>query len=640
MSLISQLYIIPYIFSALISFSIGFYATRCKSTAGAVPFAIVVFSQTFWTVGYIFELIASTIVGKIFWDNVQWIGSLIWPVAFLYFVSRFIGFRFKYNWWLWFLISTPLIAFLILVFTNDFHELVRQNDRLISGTPFSELKYDFGNITWLIALYLYALLFYSIYKLVKHYFQSQPLFRKQIIVLILGIMIPILGTVYTLLEIPLTFHRDITPMTFALSDLVIMWGLLRFRLLNVIPIARDRLIESMQDAVIVLDNQNHLVDVNPSTLRLIEEDSKLVIGAPMAEVFETWEGFSKNFLNEEELNEEIKLNFKNQHRYFDLKLSPLFDKSGNSIGKLIVLRDISKRKRAEEALHEINNELEDRIGQRTKEITSINTNLVNEIDKRKETEKKLLASMQKAEAANIAKSQFLSNMSHELRTPIHHILGFTQISRSKIGKVSQDRIIVYFKAISSSAEKLLSLLNNLLDLASLETGKIELFIKRSNLKEIVDSCITELWPMLSKKEIKLINEKPDRSTKLLCDAERIFQVVLNLLQNAIQHTLAKKSITINYRFSQDIIHNEENLKNRQPAILLEIIDEGIGIPEDELQSIFERFVLSSKTNTGAGGTGLGLPICKNIIEAHGGRIWAENNPEGGAKFSFTLLLEQ
>jgi PAS domain S-box-containing protein len=639
MSLNSQLYLIPYFLSALISLSIGIYAVRCKSTAGAIPFAIAVFSQTFWTIGYIFELATPTLAGKIFWDNIQWIGSLIWPVAFLYFVLRFTGSRFKYNVGVWTLISAPLLIILTLVFTNDFHELVRQNDRLIPGDPFSELKYDFGIIIWVAALYSYALFFYSIYKLIKYYFQSQQLFRNQIIILILGTFIPFIGTIYTMLDIPLTFHRDIAPMTFALSDLVIMWGLFRFRLLNVIPIARDRLVESMHDAVIVLDNQNRLVDVNPSALQLIGKESKVIIGSPMDEVFKTWEGFINNIQDKTEVNEEIKLNLLNQPSFFDLRLSPLYDKSGNLIGKLIALRNISKRKRAEKALHKINNELEDRINERTKEITQANTNLINEIDKRKETEKKLLASMQKAEAANIAKSQFLSNMSHELRTPIHHILGFAQIGRSKIGKVSQEKIITYFQSVSSSAEKLLTLLNNLLDLASIETGKIELLIKKSNLNEIVDSCIAELWPMLSKKEIKLVNETPERSTKLLCDVERIFQVVLNLLQNAIQYTPVKKRISITYRFNQEAINPVISL-NTQSIILFQISDEGVGIPEGELQVIFERFVLSSKTNTGAGGTGVGLPICKNVIEAHGGKIWAENNPEGGANFCFTLPLGQ
>ena len=153
-----------------------------------------------------------------------------------------------------------------------------------------------------------------------------------------------------------------------------------------------------------------------------------------------------------------------------------------------------------------------------------------------------------------------------------------------------------------------------------------------NFKYLINSLIKEFDSVKNKKGVTLEISEMMVSTEIVCDEYKIRQVVYNLLSNAIKFTPKGKKIYISIKQSQD--------EAPVPALYIRVSDQGIGIPEAELITVFYKFIQSSKTKTGAGGTGLGLAICKEIIEAHKGKIWAENNPEGGATFSFMLPFEQ
>jgi len=240
-----------------------------------------------------------------------------------------------------------------------------------------------------------------------------------------------------------------------------------------------------------------------------------------------------------------------------------------------------------------------------------------------------------AESANRAKSEFLANMSHELRTPMHGILSYSELGIGKLGNVPEDKIKHYLESINKSGKRLLHLLNDLLDLSKLEAREIKIEAKESDLLRIIDSVVTELRPLAQKKNVNLEVAKEGETMFALFDHDKIMQVVTNILGNAIKFTHEGKNIVISC--TKTILKGEDNSESI-PAVSVSVKDEGIGIPEDELDKIFERFVQSSKTNTGAGGTGLGLSICKEIITAHKGKIWAENKEKGGAMISFIIPI--
>ena len=259
------------------------------------------------------------------------------------------------------------------------------------------------------------------------------------------------------------------------------------------------------------------------------------------------------------------------------------------------------------------------------EKTKQASRLDKEIKEHKETMNKLRQALASAEAATIAKSEFLANMSHELRTPLHAILGFSGFGINKYESASAEKILKYFKRIDQSANTLLNLLNDLLDLAKLEAGKVDLKIQSQDLGAAIKNVVDELESMLAIKNLKILLPGFENPVKVYFDNEKIMQVIRNLLSNAIK--FSPEEGTIEFTHNRMGEHIKVNIK-----------DQGVGIPEGELETIFDKFIQSSKTNTGAGGTGLGLSICKEIMQAHKGRIWASNNPDGGAIFSFELPL--
>ena len=252
-------------------------------------------------------------------------------------------------------------------------------------------------------------------------------------------------------------------------------------------------------------------------------------------------------------------------------------------------------------------------------------------------EQELMVQTEKAELANRAKSEFLANMSHELRTPMHAILGFSSLGSNKVGTAANEKIAGYFTRINESGQRLLYLLNDLLDLSKLEAGRMDFEFSENNLQESINIIADELTPLFLQRCLTVDVEPSSVSTHAIYDKEKIEQVIRNLISNAIKFTPDNMSVLI--YFEETLLYSKEDPSEEAaiPAISVSIMDQGTGVPEGELETVFEKFVQSSKTETGAGGTGLGLSISKEIIEGHGGSIRASNSINGGgAIFTFSL----
>jgi signal transduction histidine kinase len=253
--------------------------------------------------------------------------------------------------------------------------------------------------------------------------------------------------------------------------------------------------------------------------------------------------------------------------------------------------------------------------------------------------KQLLVAKNAAESANKAKSEFLANISHELRTPMHGILSFAKFGLSK-SNATPEKIHEYFTHINQSAERLLKLLNDLLDLSKLEAGKMDLQIAQHDMAQIVSSIIDQLDALARQKDLRLQLIVDSAETSIEMDADRISQIIQNLLGNALRFGTAGTEVTISIADAELPAGHRRAHNQRLPALAVTVTDRGPGIPEDELGAIFEKFIQSSKTKTGAGGTGLGLAICREIATLHMGDIIARNRADGGAEFIVLLPRQQ
>ncbi len=252
-------------------------------------------------------------------------------------------------------------------------------------------------------------------------------------------------------------------------------------------------------------------------------------------------------------------------------------------------------------------QLEIRVQERTKELAEANKQLIK---------------------LNQMKSDFVSAVSHELRTPLTSIKGYAAIlSAGRLGQVS-DVQAEKLRKINVHSDELIKLVNDLLDIARIESGKIGMSIKHSSLNEIIKSIADLFFPQADEKNIHLQLEMPEEDIMAWMDPSQISRVFINLIGNAMKFTPEQGTICI-------------RLKPEEKYINVEVADSGIGISESDIPRLFDEFYrVDNAINAEKKGTGLGLPLVKKIIEAHKGKIWVTSEVGKGTTFHFTLSIEQ
>jgi PAS domain S-box-containing protein len=343
-------YVIPLIVAAVASAGLAFYSWRRRRAAGAAPFALLMLAVSVWSLAYALELGSANLPAKLFWSKVEYLGITTIPTMWLVLVLQYTG-RDK---WLTrrnrVLLAIEPIATLLLVWTNDFHGLIWRNTELDTVGSFTMLDITYAALFWVNAAYSYLVLLLGTLLLVRALIRSPKLYRRQVAVLLMGVLAPWVGNALYLSRLNPFPHLDLTPFGYTLTGLALAWGLFRFRLLDIVPVARDAVMASIPDGVIVLDAENRIIDLNLAAQRIIGRREEEAIGQPVVLVLSGRPDVVEHFRTASEARGEIILMGGESQGVYDLRTSPLHDRRGRLTGRLVMLHDITERKQAEEAL--------------------------------------------------------------------------------------------------------------------------------------------------------------------------------------------------------------------------------------------------------------------------------------------------
>jgi PAS domain S-box-containing protein len=714
--------ILPLLLAAAILFVLGIYAWRHRQGREAVlAFALLSFSSALWALSFALKWASAELSGQHFWLCFSWLGVNAAALFWLVFAARYTG---RDGW-----LSRRRLALLcggsvtsvLLGWTNEWHHLVFSSVALSDWHGAASLTVQRGPFFYMLVLYDQALAVGGAGLIIAALLRSPERYRGQALALLVVVAIPlVVNVLHVLRPSPL----DPTPIALAISAVALAWAIFRRGFLDMIPAARHTIIENMGDAMLVLDQSQRLVDLNPAAKRIIGHSAIDAIGSPIADVVPAWAEQLGGEADDAALREaEIVLD----GRDYELRLSPVRGRDGSVTGRVVLLHDITEQKRTREILRQseetartildgiedgyyetdlegtftrvtdatariIGLPREDVVDEKIQQLTdeasadhlveiynrilqtgtavkrleyAITTlggetkyleasaslihdsagtpagfrGIVRDTTERKRAEQALEEAKRGAEEASRVKGAFLATVSHELRTPLTSVLGFAKLIKKRLGEVVTPALVgVDEKAeraarqvgdnvdvIVAESERLTALINDVLDLAKIESGKVEWHMQPVAVGEVIARAIAATTSLGDAKGLVVRTEIADSLPTVAGDPDRLIQVVINLLSNAFKFT-DHGTITCRAR-------------RVDGAVEVSVKDTGTGIAAEDQGKVFEQFVQIGDTLTDKPkGTGLGLPICRQIVEHHGGRISVESEPGRGSAFTFTLPI--
>ncbi len=389
------------------------------------------------------------------------------------------------------------------------------------------------------------------------------------------------------------------------------------------------------DMIITTDKEGRIVEFNPAGYYILGYRKEEIVGKPVDTLWVYPE--KRRQLIEKIKDRSFVTNYEALLKKKDgtpievsLTISTLKDENGNVIGTVGISKDITEAKKLERALEErnlelqeLNDSLEEKVMERTREIQKANKEL---------------------ERSNKLKSQFIATMSHELRTPLNSILGFSDLLLDELFGPLSDKQRRYIQNINNSGNHLLQLINNVLDIAKIESGKMELAYESFDAYQAVMEVESVVKPLINKKKQTLSINKSDDIGIITADKIKFKQILYNLLSNAIKFTDEGGQLQISINKTCQPIFVDSSRENPHSEEMFNFLrvtvqDSGIGIKKEDQERIFHEFEqVEGSLSRRFEGTGLGLALTKRLVELQGGEITVQSEEGKGSAFSFTIPL--
>lgn len=582
-------YIITLVLVAAVASILTASAWRHRTAPGAPAFALLMLTVVIWSLAYALELSSATLPAKLLWTRIEYLGIVVLPAAWLAFASHYTG----YDSWLgrraMVVLAIEPLVILLLIWTNELHGLFWRTITMAPGDPLFAWRSIRGVAYWVHAGYTYLLLLSGTILLMGALLRTPQLYRGQAAGILLSALVPWVSNGLYLAGVNPLAPLELTPFAFLITGVVLAWAVFRFQLLELVPLARDRVIEELVEGVLVLDRDDRIVDVNPAACQLLGRTARTIIGQPAATILAGW----PPVLAQDRAIGAIRAVVEGAHpRYFELRSSPLHTRAGRVTGRVIVVHEITARKEAEVAL---------------------------------------VQAKAAAEAASRAKSTFLATMSHELRTPLTVILGLSELLHEGVYGALTPKQYDIMDQILRSGSDLVILINEILDLAKIEAGKMELYLEEVDITTQVDAIFATLGPLIERQGNTLTVHSPTGLGTMRTDPIRLRQVLYNLVHNANKFTTRGQIIVMVRVEAATSTHDPSH---RGEVVVFEVRDTGIGMTPEQQQQLFQPFTQADATTTRQyGGIGLGLAVSRVICQLLGGDIEVQSVLGQGTTFT-------
>lgn len=566
-----------HVVTAIISLQLVLTVYRMQKIRGRSPFLWMMVLSAFWSLVLTFESVAPTIPEKIFWSRLEYFSNMGIPLMFLRFILTYdldnTSVIRRYFGLLW---IVPVCT-ILLVFTNDFHSLIWTG---FSWSPLGHniLIYHHGPAFFiamaysLILIVLGNVLLLSFVRKRPRYYQSKAWF------LLAGSLFPLItGLVYTLGYGPLE-GLDISPMGILIAGIIFFWGIARKQLFDIVPVGHHLMIEKMNDVVIVLDSRQFIMDINPvanSTFRVTDS----IIGQPLDRILPSLSQMITGKSGEKEFRKELWMEDPIT-RWFEVMHNPLKNEKDKYLGSLLILHDITHRKRNELQLKKLADELTE---------------------------------------MNAMKDRLYSIIGHDLRSPFNSILGFSELLAESYDDFSDQERKQFAVNINQTSKSAFSLLENLLEWSKIQQGRTPFSPEELNLNLFVTETFQILRLSAQNKGIDLLNKVPQEQ-KIVADKNMLNAILRNMVSNGIKFTTSGG-------------HVEVSSTDKNGMVEIMIADTGTGMSEFTLKKLFRIDNLFSMPGTAnEKGTGLGLILCMEFIGKHNGTIQVISEVGVGTRF--------
>jgi len=545
------------------------------------------FFVAIWAVAYAMEFASHELSTKIFWSKLSYFGIAFLPVFYFLFTTAFSQKKkiiSPKNVLLLLIIPVITIA---LVLTNEKHLLIWSS---VTLNPLENIAYyGHGIAFWFFYAFTETLLLIGLYNLVSSIYSFTAYYKSQSGTLIVATIIPILGNLMYVTNLNPYPGFDWTPVSFVLTGLIIALGIVRFRMFDIVPLAKTKLFEMMNDGVVVINAQGFIEDCNSAIYSIFNWQYKSIIHKPFETVFGKYEKLKEGMLNN---LASVQLEVKNDEliHYYQIRISPIY-RNRNFSGNILLFHDITSIRKTEE------------------ELKKTNQKLITEIEKRERLIDDLDA--------------FAHTVAHDLRNSLSSIFSASEIMEELILQNDKNLLSELSNLINLSANKSIQITHELLLLAT--TDKTQVERTQLDMGRIFNGAKLQLADLIKNSNAQIT--EPSEWPQAIGYAPWVEEVWSNYLSNAIKYGGTPPEIEV----GADVIFNGN--------VVFWIKDNGKGLTEEQQKMLFKNFVRLEPQRVD--GYGLGLSIVKKITEKLGGLAGVESKGNGeGSKFYFTLPKEQ